>query len=244
MSSEKMNLDSFKGLLKEGQYDSRTGALRAIGRAGMPEAEKEKCRAAVHAHFPEASTEAKAPVKKAPSKKASKKVTKKAPSKKVTKKASKKAAKKAPAEPDPAPSEDEAIAPPPGVRVGRKKTSKKRRSSGTPAASRSEVRTGVTALLAQKSDESAEAYLDRMNNVIKTAREGMSALEFAKQQDASVTITDGIRSAATAISGSMTGLSVFAQQLAKGNFAQPEPSYAAEPPPPPPPVPVETPVAA
>ncbi len=88
---KKFDLKAFKEKLDSGQYESRTGAMRAIGKTQeLSEKEKDKARAMTLKHFGEDAEPA--PKAKKAGKKAGKKVATKAPK---AKKASKKAAKKA-----------------------------------------------------------------------------------------------------------------------------------------------------
>lgn len=95
MSYDKLSLASFQASLKEGKYQSATGARRAVGKATtLSNADKDKARKAIDAHF---GADAKPAPKKAAVKKtaASKKVAAAAPKKTAAKAAPKKAASKA-----------------------------------------------------------------------------------------------------------------------------------------------------
>ena len=68
MAYQKGSFDSFKQKLNGGEYDSATGARRAIGKlAGLDDAEKDKARKLVDAHFGESGGKTK-PATKAPKK--------------------------------------------------------------------------------------------------------------------------------------------------------------------------------
>lgn len=74
MSYDKLSLASFTAALKEGKYESATGARRAVGKAQtLSEGDKDKARKAIDAHFGSAPAAApkKASAKKAAAKKAS-----------------------------------------------------------------------------------------------------------------------------------------------------------------------------
>src|SRR5215204_737697 len=83
-SGEKLTTESFKAKLAAGDYDNRTGALRALGGASMADSDKEKCRTAVLARFGEASSDAGTKGAKKTGKKAGKKASKKATAKPST----------------------------------------------------------------------------------------------------------------------------------------------------------------
>lgn len=64
MSYDKMSIASFKEALKQGKYETATGARRAIGKAAtLSENEKEQARYLVDAHFSDAVKPANKPSK-------------------------------------------------------------------------------------------------------------------------------------------------------------------------------------
>lgn len=84
MSYDKLSLASFKEALKANKYANATGARRAVGKATtLSDADKDKARAAIDAHFGSAPAAPAAP-KKAP---AAKKAAAAAPKKVAAKKA-------------------------------------------------------------------------------------------------------------------------------------------------------------
>lgn len=112
MSYDKLSLASFKEALKSNKYVNATGARRAVGKATtLSDADKEKARAAIDAHF------GSAPATPAPKKAASKKAA--AAKKPAAKKAAAAPKKAAAAKPAPAPKKKAAAAPKQGRKAAR-----------------------------------------------------------------------------------------------------------------------------
>lgn len=119
MSYDKLSLASFTASLKEGKYESATGARRAVGKATtLSDADKDKARKAIDAHFGAGATVAP---KKAGAKAAAKK-TAAAPKKKAA--AAKKTASAKPQVNKPAGA--------PKKKAAAKKTSAKRAARAVP----------------------------------------------------------------------------------------------------------------
>lgn len=75
MNYEKLSLETFTAKLKEGKYESATGARRAVGKTSWKQSEKEKAQALINGHFGEGATTAKPAAKKpAVAKKTAKKI--------------------------------------------------------------------------------------------------------------------------------------------------------------------------
>ena len=168
---KKFNLDTIREKLKNNEYASRTGAMRAIGKTQELSAkDKDKARALVLKHFGDEEPAPKA-------KKATKKVAKKAAAPKPVKAGKKKAAKKAktkaaaPAAPAPA-----------------KKTKRTPRAQASaPEVDTTPVAKPVAAVVASKLSPEAVAGMDRntvvleMGQIISTVKDALLAMEAAKR---------------------------------------------------------------
>ncbi len=211
---KKFDLKAFKEKLDSGQYESRTGAMRAIGKTQeLSEKEKDKARAMTLKHFgedAEPAPKAKKAGKKAgqkvatkapKAKKASKKAAKKAvvqaaevapvAAKKVAKKAAKKAGKRAKAAP--APEGDTEATPAEDVEEEAASS-----PSPAPARTRSAVR--------------SPGVISEMGDVISTIGESLKAMQIAKTlfpkavlEPSVQTMSDAMARAVTVIDKEVTG---------------------------------------
>lgn len=177
---KKFSLDTIKQKLKNGEYEAAVGAMRAIGKTQeLSEADKEKARKLVRAHF---GIEEGAPAK---SKKASKKVAKKAAKKAASKPAKAKATpKKKKASKKAAPAA--AAAPKATAKKTSKRASKKAKSARA-AASEDDTSPGETKTAEATKSASAPQVMDakgavitEMGKVVATMSESLKAMEVAK----------------------------------------------------------------
>jgi hypothetical protein len=181
---KKFSLDTIKQKLKNGEYAAPVGAMRAIGKTQeLSEADKEKARKLVRAHFgivegAKPAPKAKKAAKKAGAKKTAKKAAKAAGTKKkaARKKASKKAAPAAVAAPEPKPVAKKAS----------KKASKKSKAAvdapeGDTTPSEAPAEEVAKSSPASQAESSKRTVINEMGEVIATVSESLKAMEAAKR---------------------------------------------------------------
>lgn len=192
----KFDLGTIKKKLANGEYESRTGAMRAIGKTqSLSEAEKDKARTMVNKYFGEDAAPAKAAKKTAKkAKKAAKKVAKKeakvAKKAKVTKaprqaKTAKKAGRKRKEAPVEAAAEESAPAPEaeqaPAKRRGRKPAPAKYVQDGSEPKTAQSAPTDPVGTALPRQAFGHNPVLVEATAVIGTVGQMLSSMELAKK---------------------------------------------------------------
>lgn len=173
----KLSPADFRKKLKNGEYESLTGARRAIGKMQeWSEGERDKARAAAAKHF---GDEAPPPKKKAAKKKKAKKKAAAKPAKKAAKKMPKKRAKKKAAK-----KAAKAAAPGPG-RGRKKKTAKKTKTSSPKKRASAKPAVDV------------DANIESTRQAVQTYAEAVDVLKKCQTEEHSVEA--GLKSAADGV---------------------------------------------
>jgi chemotaxis protein histidine kinase CheA len=174
----KLSPADFRKKLKNGEYESLTGARRAIGKMQeWTESERDRARASAAKHFGEETPAPKKKTKKKAAKKAAKKVAKKAAAK-TAKKAAKKAAKK-PAGPGPG--------------RGRKKKAAKKTKAAAPKkpAPKKQPKAG------KQPGVDVDARIESTRNAVQAYAEAVDVLK--KCQTEQTSVEAGLKSAAAGV---------------------------------------------